>query len=826
MRNSDDERGKGEEDEFYESLDRILSSSCSSTSASASASDDDRPQRFGGSSMYDVWISEPSSVEERRRRLLWQMGLINDPSLSRKQTGGHDHEGDGEEKIGDGRVDPAGDQVTLQSDMGRLACCDAIHQEPDLQRNSPSSSISRSRHDGAMDPNPSSSHLHVHKQHPSPKEPPTGNSPSSGADTNDSDGDLDDGREDCFENGYRHREKCELCFTIKNLNNGDKFVVKELREDGMWKRLREVGTGRQLTMEEFQSSVIGHSPIVQELMRRQSVEEEGGDCGSSGGGKMDITCPNGVGLIGDRWMRKKSGSLLRTMKNMAGHDERDSSSEKGGRRSSSATDDSQGAQSHHGPERIKVRKYGKSLKELTGLYMSQEIQAHKGSIWSIKFSLDGRHLASAGEDSVIRVWQVTEKNMKGGLLNFSVFGDGSPEPLLFDFKLGMIRVDRERRSKVPIVRNSLSFEQIVVPEYVFALSEKPVCSFHGHLEDVLDLSWSKSEHLLSSSMDKTVRLWHMSSNSCLKIFSHSDYVTCIQFNPVDDNYFISGSLDAKVRIWSIRDRQVVDWNDLREMITAVCYRPDGQGALVGSHKGSCHLYDTSENKLQQRRQINLQNKKKRSHHKKITGFQVLVTSADSRIRVIDGLDLVHKFKGIRNTSSQIAGSFTADGEYVICPSEDSHVCVWRYDSGSRASRRRSGVGVTQSHEHFHCRDVSAAVAWPVAGCSKTLLQALGGHRREQAPPSAKMQQVVDEPSQQRVFPSEKVDQFTERVSATWPEEKLLVAAGGKEGLRSSGGFSGGEVQLRSRSAWGMVVVTAGRGGEIRIFQNFGCPSRI
>lgn len=163
---------------------------------------------------------------------------------------------------------------------------------------------------------------------------------------------------------------------------------------------------------------------------------------------------------------------------------------------------------------------------------------------------------------------------------------------------------------------------------------------------------------------------------------------------------------------------------------------------------------------------------------------------------------------------------------MICPSEDSHVCVWRYDAGSRASRRRSGVGVTQSHEHFHCRDVSAAVAWPVAGCSKARLRAPRGHRREQAPPSAKMQQVVDEPSQQRVFPSEKVDQFTERVSATWPEEKLLVAASRKEGLRCSGGFSGGEMQLRDRSAWGMVIVTAGRGGEIRIFQNFGYPSRI
>lgn len=55
-----------------------------------------------------------------------------------------------------------------------------------------------------------------------------------------------------------------------------------------------------------------------------------------------------------------------------------------------------------------------------------------------------------------------------------------------------------------------------------------------------------------------------------------EVVTCIQFNPVDDRYFISGSLDKKVRIWSIPDRQVVDWTDLHEMVTAACYTPDGQ----------------------------------------------------------------------------------------------------------------------------------------------------------------------------------------------------------------------------------------------------------
>lgn len=67
---------------------------------------------------------------------------------------------------------------------------------------------------------------------------------------------------------------------------------------------------------------------------------------------------------------------------------------------------------------------------------------------------------------------------------------------------------------------------------------------------------------------------------CLNLFC-LDTVTCIQFNPVDDRYFISGSLDSKVRIWSIPDRQVVDWTDLHEMVTAACYTPDGQVVYDG-----------------------------------------------------------------------------------------------------------------------------------------------------------------------------------------------------------------------------------------------------
>ena len=43
--------------------------------------------------------------------------------------------------------------------------------------------------------------------------------------------------------------------------------------------------------------------------------------------------------------------------------------------------------------------------------------------------------------------------------------------------------------------------------------------------------------LLSSSMDKTVRLWHISRRECLCCFQHIDFVTAIAFHPRVSNYF-------------------------------------------------------------------------------------------------------------------------------------------------------------------------------------------------------------------------------------------------------------------------------------------------
>ncbi|KAG7546442.1 hypothetical protein ISN44_As12g017990 [Arabidopsis suecica] len=59
-------------------------------------------------------------------------------------------------------------------------------------------------------------------------------------------------------------------FLIKNLDTGKEFIVKEYGENGMWNRLSDLQTGKQLTMEEFEKSV-GYSSVVKDLMRREKA---------------------------------------------------------------------------------------------------------------------------------------------------------------------------------------------------------------------------------------------------------------------------------------------------------------------------------------------------------------------------------------------------------------------------------------------------------------------------------------------------------------------------------------------------------------------------
>ncbi|KAM0342959.1 hypothetical protein ACHAPU_008989 [Fusarium lateritium] len=374
------------------------------------------------------------------------------------------------------------------------------------------------------------------------------------------------------------------------------------------------------------------------------------------------------------------------------------------------------------PRYIRVKAHNKKDREYNHLFLAQELTASEqkpqnshgravatavgskilrggDAIWAAEFSLDGRFLAVAGKDQVVRVFEV-------------------------------ISTPEERKAhEEEEAQNGAHGEKLSAPVF----RTKPVREFREHTGEVLALSWSKNNFLLSSSMDKTVKLWHMSRSDGLCTFVHKDLVTSIAFHPTDDRFFLAGSLDSQLRLWSIPDKNVAFQVSAGEFITAVAFSPDGNIAICGVLSGLCTFYTTEGLKLKY--QIHVRSSRgKNAKGSKITGIRtmsipsgpeagqvkVLVTSNDSRVRIYNLNDKVIqvKYKGLENQSSQINARFSDDASYIICGSEDRKAYIWKVSSQDEIKDK-------QPYESFDAHPEVVTTALMAPAKSRQLLSASG-----------------------------------------------------------------------------------------------------
>ncbi|XP_057768995.1 vegetative incompatibility protein HET-E-1-like [Salvia miltiorrhiza] len=463
--------------------------------------------------------------------------------------------------------------------------------------------------------------------------------------------------------------------------------------------------------------------------------------------------------------------------------------------------------------RMRVEQSRKRCVECSAVYAGQVVQAHDGLIWTMRFSPDGQYLASGGADGVVCIWRLTMVDASSEAEE-CCYGGGH---------------DMEGK---PVPRNDKSVQAaIIIPEKMFHVEEVPLQRLKGHRADVLDLAWSTSNHLLSSSMDKTIRLWRADSDECLGVFHHSNYVTCVQFNPADESHFISGCIDGKVRIWGIPSKRVEEWANVQDLVTAVCYQPNGRGFVVGSLSGNCRFYESSGDELILNAEISIHGRKKSSGNK-ITGIQflnndsqrVMITSEDSKIRILDGLEVVHKYKGMAKSGSQMAASFTSSGRYIVSIGEDSRVYIWNYDDLSCIQAYKQAKS-TRSCESFVCEGASVVLNWSDPVVEENSFAC--------ASPTSVLAHDHLEPSP-RVWEPERfslANWFSmDRRSATWPEEKLPSTGGDWQPCGDHFHYQQqrqqkGNGQILS-APWGLTFVTANWDGTIRTFHNYGLPVRI
>ena len=206
------------------------------------------------------------------------------------------------------------------------------------------------------------------------------------------------------------------------------------------------------------------------------------------------------------------------------------------------------------------------------LLINNNTMCHRGPIWCMEFSSDGMYLATAGEDGAICIFDVAPNRQT------------ESTPLSKN-----VTFEDEAVTGAP--RPTISYG--VAPDLgceIEIISSKPIRRYWAHTADVVDLSWSNSNFLLSASLDKTVRLWHVSQSRCLKVFWHEESVSSVSFHPSDDQFFVSGCFDKKIRVWDATSVQVTKWAQTPDIVTSVTYLPSEKYLVAGLIHGQVIFY--------------------------------------------------------------------------------------------------------------------------------------------------------------------------------------------------------------------------------------------
>ena len=214
----------------------------------------------------------------------------------------------------------------------------------------------------------------------------------------------------------------------------------------------------------------------------------------------------------------------------------------------------------------------------TGLLL-RTLNAQANRINAVAFSPDGQQILSAGSDSRIRLWAVTT-----GEVVRIIEGDAG-EVLSAAFSPDGKRVLSGSANK------TVKLWDVETGDLVR--------TFEGHSDEVLSVALSSDgRRALSGGKDKTLKLWDVETGQLLKTLEgHMDAVTSVAFFS-DSGEAVSGSRDKTVKRWDLATSQPLKtFEGHSDEVLAVVLSNDGSHVLSASKDKTLKLWDAHTGEL-------------------------------------------------------------------------------------------------------------------------------------------------------------------------------------------------------------------------------------
>jgi WD40 repeat protein len=204
------------------------------------------------------------------------------------------------------------------------------------------------------------------------------------------------------------------------------------------------------------------------------------------------------------------------------------------------------------------------------------LPAHTDCIYAVEFAPDGKSVATASYDKLIKLWDVesgkeirTLKDHIDAVYALAFTPDGKR----------LVSASADRGVKV---------WDVVTGERLYTLSEPT----DGLNTLALDPA---GKRVAAGGLDRTIRVWSLGEKSGTllnSLIAHEDAILQLAWSS-DGKYLISSSADKEVKVLNADDLSVVKTWRQPDWALSVGFAPDGKSFAVGRFDGSYEIYNTA-----------------------------------------------------------------------------------------------------------------------------------------------------------------------------------------------------------------------------------------